>query len=561
MNNIRLGDVLIDFGYITQDQLQAALAYQKEHKNLRVGQALQELGYVNERQVLEALAQRLHLRVIDFTQINADISAVEKVPRELAQKYDMLPIAINGRSLVIAANDPLNYYALEDIRQLTSMEPEIVLAELEPLRRSIQYYYAEVRARKAASKANSSDMAAARSEEFAVDMTEEGGDTDAPIIRLLNSLVQRAATTGASDIHIEPFEGETKVRMRIDGVIIDYVTLQRALHQPLIARIKIMANLDIAERRLPQDGHFRIRVGQSEYVNIRVSLLPTVFGEKAVLRILATAGQVDHASHFGMDDESYARFLPMLNSPNGIIYITGPTGSGKSTTLYMVLEYLSHRQVNISTVEDPVEKNVPSINQTQVNPVAGLTFESGLRALLRQDPDIIMVGETRDGETAGISVRAAITGHLVLSTLHTNDAVSSIVRLADMGIDHYLIANSLVGLVAQRLMRKVCPHCGREVAVTPQEQALLGKDITTIKRGTGCTHCNGTGYRGRIAVHEIVTIDRNIRRMISRGAEIEEIEAYAREQQGMRSLKEKGLELVKQGVTTPEELLRIAYYA
>ena len=561
MNNIRLGDVLIDFGYITQDQLQAALAYQKEHKNLRVGQALQELGYVNEHQVLEALAQRLHLRVIDFTQINADISAVEKVPRELAQKYDMLPIAINGRSLVIAANDPLNYYAIEDIRQLTAMEPEIVLAELEPLRRSIQYYYAEVRARKAASKANSSDMAAARSEEFAVDMTEEGGDTDAPIIRLLNSLVQRAVTTTASDIHIEPFEGETKVRMRIDGVIIDYVTLQRALHQPLIARIKIMANLDIAERRLPQDGHFRIRVGQSEYVNIRVSLLPTVFGEKAVLRILATAGQVDHASHFGMDDESYARFLPMLNSPNGIIYITGPTGSGKSTTLYMVLEYLSHRQVNISTVEDPVEKNVPSINQTQVNPVAGLTFESGLRALLRQDPDIIMVGETRDGETAGISVRAAITGHLVLSTLHTNDAVSSIVRLADMGIDHYLIANSLVGLVAQRLMRKVCPHCGREVAVTPQEQALLGKDITTIKRGTGCTHCNGTGYRGRIAVHEIVTIDRNIRRMISRGAEIEEIEAYAREQQGMRSLKEKGLELVKQGVTTPEELLRIAYYA
>lgn len=208
-----------------------------------------------------------------------------------------------------------------------------------------------------------------------------------------------------------------------------------------------------------------------------------------------------------------------------------------------------------------MEKNVPSINQTQVNPVAGLTFESGLRALLRQDPDIIMVGETRDGETAGISVRAAITGHLVLSTLHTNDAVSSIVRLADMGIDHYLIANSLVGLVAQRLMRKVCPHCGREVAVTPQEQALLGKDITTIKRGTGCTHCNGTGYRGRIAVHEIVAIDRNIRRMISRGAETEEIEAYAREQQGMRSLKEKGLELVKQGVTTPEELLRIAYYA
>ena len=237
------------------------------------------------------------------------------------------------------------------------------------------------------------------------------------------------------------------------------------------------------------------------------------------------------------------------------------TGSGKSTTLYMVLEYLSRRQVNISTVEDPVEQNVPGINQTQVNPVAGLTFESGLRALLRQDPDIIMVGETRDGETAGISVRAAITGHLVLSTLHTNDAVSSVVRLADMGVDRYLIANSLVGLVAQRLMRKVCPHCAREAAVTPQEQALLGRDIRTVRRGAGCMHCNGTGYRGRVAVHEIVAVDRSIRRMISRGAEAEEIEAYAREHQGMKSLREKGLELVREGVTTPEELLRIAYYA
>ena len=375
------------------------------------------------------------------------------------------------------------------------------------------------------------------------------------------TILDRAISTGASDVHIEPFEGSTRVRMRIDGTIVDYVTLQRSVHQPLIARIKIMANLDIAERRLPQDGHFRIRAGQEGHVNIRVSLLPTVFGEKAVLRILAAAGHVDHAEHFGMDDDSYARFLPMLNSPNGIIYLTGPTGSGKSTTLYMVLEYLSRRQVNISTVEDPVEQNMPGINQTQVNPVAGLTFESGLRALLRQDPDIIMVGETRDGETAGISVRAAITGHLVLSTLHTNDAVSSVVRLADMGVDRYLIANSLVGLVAQRLMRKVCPHCARETAVTPQEQALLGRDIRTVRRGAGCMHCNGTGYRGRVAVHEIVAVDRSIRRMISRGAEAEEIEAYAREHQGMKSLREKGLELVREGVTTPEELLRIAYYA
>lgn len=557
--NLRIGEVLMERNYITQEQMEQALAYQKEHREKRVGQILIELGFVTETQVLEALAARLGLEIVSIGQMQVDLTAVRMIPRELAEKQNLLAVGFADKSLEVVTNDPLNYFAFEEVRQLTGCQVVIRLSEMGPLQSAIRYYYAEVGAQQAAQTANE-DFAERNVEMLQVEESESG-DPEAPIVKLLNSLLDRAISTGASDVHIEPFEGSTRVRMRIDGTIVDYVTLQRSVHQPLIARIKIMANLDIAERRLPQDGHFRIRVRQSEYVNIRVSLLPTVFGEKAVLRILATAGQVDYAGHFGMDDESYARFLPMLNSPNGIIYITGPTGSGKSTTLYMVLEYLSHRQVNISMVEDPVEKNVPSINQTQVNPVAGLTFESGLRALLRQDPDIIMVGETRDGETAGISVRAAITGHLVLSTLHTNDAVSSIVRLADMGIDHYLIANSLVGLVAQRLMRKVCPHCGREVAVTPQEQALLGKDITTIKRGTGCTHCNGTGYRGRIAVHEIVTIDRNIRRMISRGAETEEIEAYAREQQGMRSLKEKGLELVKQGVTTPEELLRIAYYA
>ena len=545
MNNIRLGDVLIDFGYITQDQLQAALAYQKEHKNLRVGQALQELGYVNERQVLEALAQRLQLRLIDFAQINVDISAVEKVPRELAQKYDMLPIAINGRSLVIAANDPLNYYAIEDIRQLTSMEPEIVLAELEPLRRSIQYYYAEVRARKAASKANSSDMAAARSEEFAVDMTEEGGDTDAPIIRLLNSLVQRAVTTGASDIHIEPFEGETKVRMRIDGVIIDYVTLQRALHQSLIARIKIMSNLDIAEHRVPQDGHFRARLETGPDVNVRV---------------LATNTRIEHADHFGMDDETYKRFRPLLDRPNGIVYLTGPTGSGKTTTLYMVLQEVAQRQVNVSTIEDPVERNLDCINQTQVNNVAGLTFESGLRALLRQDPDVIMVGETRDAETASISVRAAITGHMVFSTLHTNDALSSIVRLEDMGVERYMIANSLAGVVAQRLMRRVCPACARKVPVTEAEAELLGPSIPFVARGTGCPQCNGTGYKGRVAIHEMVVINKALRRMIAEGASIEEMTDAARKNQGMRSLRESAVQLVRDGVTTPEELLKITYF-
>ena len=557
--NLRIGEVLIERGCITQEQMEQALAYQKEHREKRVGQILVELGFITETHVLEALAAHLELEIVSIGQMQVDLAAVRLIPRELAEKQNLLAVRAAEGSLEIVTNDPLNYFAFEEVRQLTGCHVVIRLSELGPLQSAIRYYYAEVGAQQAAQTANEgfagSDAALVHIEE------SESGDPEAPIVKLLSSLLDRAVSTGASDIHIEPFEGKTRVRMRIDGTIVDYVTLERSVHQPLIARIKIMANLDIAERRLPQDGHFRIRAGQEGYVNIRVSLLPTVFGEKAVLRILAAAGHVDYAEHFGMDDDSYARFLPMLNSPNGIIYLTGPTGSGKSTTLYMVLEYLSRRQVNISTVEDPVEQNVPGINQTQVNPVAGLTFESGLRALLRQDPDIIMVGETRDGETAGISVRAAITGHLVLSTLHTNDAVSSVVRLADMGVDRYLIANSLVGLVAQRLMRKVCPHCARETAVTPQEQTLLGRDIRTVRRGAGCRHCNGTGYRGRVAVHEIVAVDRSIRRMISRGAEAEEIEAYAREHQGMKSLREKGLELVREGVTTPEELLRIAYYA
>ena len=556
--NLRIGEVLMERGYITSDQMDKALAYQKEHRDKRVGQILIELGFVTESQVLEALAQRLGLDIVAIGSLTPDLTATALIPRELAERQNLLAVGFEGEQLVVVTNDPLNYFALEEVRQLTGKETLVRLSELTPLQKAIAYYYAEVGAREAANKAN---LGAANAEAEYVQLEEsENGDMEAPIVKLLNSLLDRAISTGASDIHIEPFEKNTRVRMRLDGVIVEYVTLERSIQQPLIARIKIMSGLDIAERRLPQDGHFRIRAGGS-FVNIRVSILPTVFGEKAVLRVLASAGAIDHAAHFGMDDDSYARFLPMLNSPNGIIYITGPTGSGKSTTLYMVLEYLSHRPVNISTIEDPVEKNVPTVNQTQVNPVAGMTFENGLRALLRQDPDIIMVGETRDGETASISVRAAITGHIVLSTLHTNDAISSIVRLADMGLDRYLIANSLVGIVAQRLMRKVCPHCARKMAATPAEKQLLGKDVEFVTRGTGCTQCSGTGYRGRIAIHEIVSIDREMRRMISRGAEVDELEEYATRTQDMQFLRDKGVALVREGVTTPEELVKVAYYA
>lgn len=554
--NLRIGEILEERGYVDARQMKEALAYQKEHRDKRVGQILIELNFVTEQQVLEALASRLDLEIVDVASLQVDLEAVAMVDKELAEKNLFLPISAANHTMVLVTNDPLNYFALEEVRQQTGCYLQIRLSEEKPLRQAISYYFAEVGARQAATEANAGFGA---DELEDLDLTGlDSGDAEAPIIHLLNSLIERAIKSNASDIHIEPFERETKVRMRIDGVIMEYVSIQRNVHQPLIARIKIMANMDIAERRLPQDGHFRVRT-ESGPANIRVSMMPTVFGEKAVLRLLTSTVQLDYAQQFGMEDESYRRFLPMLGSANGIIYITGPTGSGKSTTLYMILEYLSKRMLNISTIEDPVEKNVADINQTQVNPVAGLTFEAGLRALLRQDPDIIMVGETRDGETAEISVRAAITGHVVLSTLHTNDAVSSIVRLEDMGVETYLVANSLVGIVAQRLMRKVCQDCAQEMDVTPEERQLLGEKIRKVKRGRGCARCSNTGYRGRIAIHEILTIDAPLRRMISSHASQEEITAYAREHQQMRTLRENGLKLVEEGITTPEELLKIAY--
>ena len=554
--HLRIGEVLTEKGYVTEAQVEEALQYQKEHRDLRLGQIFLQLGFATEKQVLDALASKLQLEIVDIAQVNVDIEAVGTLKRDFAEKNLLLPIAIENRVLKIVTNDPLNYFALEEVRQQTGYELQIFLSEEEPLKKAISYYFSEVNARRVAMQAQDG-FERLQIEELDIEDLDDSQD-EAPIIRLLNSLIERAIKSNASDIHIEPFEKETRVRMRIDGVIMDYLTIPKNVHSPLIARIKIKANLDIAEKRLPQDGHFRVN-SDDEQINLRVSLLPTVYGEKAVLRLMATTTNMNYANHFGMDDYSYQQFLPMLNHPNGIIYITGPTGSGKSTTLYMVLEYLSGRHVNISTIEDPVEKRIEGINQSQVNNVSGLTFDVGLRALMRQDPDIIMVGETRDVETASTSVRAAITGHIVLSTLHTNDAASSIVRLEDMGVETYLVANSLVGLVAQRLVRKVCPDCAREMATTPQERLILGKDLKYVKRGVGCAKCNHTGYSGRIAIHEILSVDNDIRKMIANHASVEEIKAYAIEHQHMRTLKQSALVLVEEGVTTPEELYKISY--
>ena len=553
--NIRIGDLLVEYGFVTEDDVSRAVAYQKEHQGVRLGGALIEMGLISEKQMLMALGRRLNYDTVDLQDVSVSIEAVEMVPRVMADKYCMMGYKVEDGVFHLLVKDPLNFYGIEDIRQVVGMDLKIYLVEQTVLTNAIQFYYSEVSARKAAAKAASSS----NSQSETVEISIEDGDDDTPIINLFNSILIRAYNANASDIHIEPFETQTQVRMRLDGVITEFMTLQKNVHNPLIARIKILGDLDIAERRVPQDGHFRISV-EGVNLNVRVSVIPTVFGEKAVLRLLANATAIDHSGTFGMTDNNYQIVKNMLQSPNGIIYLTGPTGSGKSTTLYMILEELAKRSVNISTIEDPVEKNVPKLNQMQVNNIAGLTFDVGLRALLRQDPDIIMVGETRDAETAAISVRAAITGHLVLSTLHTNDAASSVIRLVDMGVEPYMIASSLVGIVAQRLVRKVCPFCSEEGPMTDQEYVIAGRMIPRVKHAKGCRQCNNTGYKGRISIHEILPVDKQVREMITKGATVEEIKQYALKYLGMKTLKASGLELVEQGITTMDELIKVSYY-
>lgn len=558
MRNMPIGEMLKEYGYITDDQIKQALAIQKQDRSKKLGQILVELGYITEKEVLDALGKRMGLQIIRLDNFKIDTSAVARIPKQLAVKYNMIAIAEDQGKLTVAMSDPLNFYAVEDVRQTTGMTLEVYLAETQNITKAIDLYYAEVSAKSAAAQANVSvDIPTTQAVQELEDA--DAGD-DVPIVKFLNSLLVHGYTTHASDIHIEPFETQTVVRLRTDGMLVDYVTLAASVNKQLIARIKIMSGLDIAERRVPQDGHFR-QIIDGYDMNVRVSTLPTVYGEKAVLRYLATNTKLDNMGSYGMNEENYQKMQTILRNPNGIIYITGPTGSGKTTTLYMILDTLAQKPINVSTVEDPVERTLPRINQTQVNVLAGMTFAAGLRALLRQDPDVIMVGETRDGETAEISVRAAITGHLVCSTLHTNDALSSIVRLEDMGVEPYLVANSVVGIVAQRLMRKVCPNCKEEYVPDSVECDAMGAHPAKVVRGKGCHMCNNTGYKGRIAIHEIVVVDKKMRRMIADKVPMDDITSYAINEQGMTTLKNSALQLVEEGVTTVEEMLKICQTA
>ncbi len=555
MKNLRLGEVLVQDGYISESQLQTMLELQKnDPAKKRLGQIIIESGIINETQMLSALSKRLGISYISLLGFPIDIDAVDKIPKQVAQKYNALAISKAEGILIIAVNDPLDLYAIEDIKLIVNQPIEIACANKEEIQKYISYWYSEIDTRKAAKTANATADPGAG---IAIEDLNETAD-DTPVVTLVNTILYKAHNAGASDIHIEPFEDKTVVRIRVDGQILEYLQLSQALHNSIVARIKILGGMDIAERRVPQDGHFRAKLQNIE-INVRVSVLPTVFGEKAVLRFFSQNAQLDHSGTFGMAQDDFERVSKILQSPHGILYITGPTGSGKTTTLYMIIEMLAKKAVNISTIEDPVERHLAKVNQTQTNAQAGLTFASGLRSLLRQDPDIIMVGETRDNETANIAVSAALTGHLVLSTLHTNDAVSAILRLVDMGIEEYMISNSLIGVVAQRLAKKICLNCKTEYTPGEHEQALLGMKVDKLYKGSGCNVCNHTGYKGRIAIHEVLTIDSNIRGIVSRKEPLENVYSYLRDSGKHKSLKDSIIRLVAEGVTTIDEMNKLMY--
>ena len=554
---LRLGEVLIEAGYITQEQLENALSLQKSSPmKKRLGEVMIENNIITENRLNIALSKRLNIKYVAMSDSPVDLEAVKKIPKAVASKHCLIATAIEQNVLRVIINDPLDYYAIEDVKLITHMQIEVQICNRADIMKSISEAYSEIETKQAATGAN--ETAAQTSALGYVDISATADDT--PIVTLLNSTLYKAHSAGASDVHIEPFEEHTHFRIRVDGLIVDYLTVSVSLHNSIVARIKILAGMDIAEKRAPQDGHFRAKLQDIE-INVRVSSLPTVFGEKVVLRFMGQSGALDNSTTFGMDRDDYERIMDILKVPHGVVYVTGPTGSGKTTTLYMIMEMLAKRHVNISTIEDPVERNLARINQTQINPLAGLTFESGLRSILRQDPDVIMIGETRDSETASIGVRAALTGHLVMSSLHTNDSVSAIVRLIDMGVEDYLLANSLVGVVAQRLVKKVCQFCSEEYEPTVYElRALGGARPSSLIRGKGCHNCNNTGYKGRVAVHEILAIDPRVRSMISSGATTEKIYAYVREEGKLKFLQESLQTLVVEKKTTVEEMLKLTYF-
>lgn len=545
----RLGDLLVDTGLISEETLQQTL--KSKRKNQKLGDALIERGYLSEQQLIEVLEFQLGIPHISLYRYSVDEKAVSVVPRDFAKRNYLIPIKKEGDKLFVAMADPMDFMVIDDLRLTTGYQIERVISAKDDIIRAQNKYYAlDV------SMNDLMDLVPqGRPQTDTNRMTEE----ESPIVKLVNQIIQQAIQQKASDIHFDPHETKLVVRYRIDGLLKVERTLPKHMQNMLISRIKIMANLNITENRLPQDGRIKLNLDMHP-VDLRVSTLPAIFGEKIVLRILDLGNTLSHLDNLGFNKLNLKRFSNLIKQPNGIILITGPTGSGKSSTLYAALSKLNNQEVNILTVEDPVEYQLEGINQLQVNPSVGLTFSSGLRSILRQDPDVVMVGEIRDTETAEMAVRASLTGHLVLSTLHTNDSIGTIARLTDMGIEPFLVAASLSGVVAQRLVRKVCRDCKQTFNVTEREKEIFmkrGIKIDTVSRGNGCGSCNMTGYKGRIAIHEILVIDEPIRQMIMNNRPLLELRDYAMKN-GTIFLIDDGFLKVKQGLTTTEEVLRVA---
>ena len=553
----RLGDLLVESGKITEKDLADALKKQK-NTGKRLGELLIEEQIITEEDIIDVLEIQLGIQRVYLDFINIDAKVVKYVPENLARKYLLVPIEIKGSQIDVAMSDPLNMFALDDVRVASGYEVNPLIASVAEIEKTMDRLYSGQKVEKAAQEFAKEHNISLEKEDETLD--EISDINKAPIIKLVDLIFNDAVKSSSSDIHIEPFENYIKVRYRIDGQLVEKKRLPIEFLSALTTRIKILSNLNIAEKRLPQDGRMKLKVDK-ENIDLRISTLPTIHGEKIVIRILRNNSLIISKKSLGMNKEDIEKLERIIKSPFGIILVTGPTGSGKSTTLYTILNEINSDNTNIVTVEDPVEYLLEGINQVNVNVKAGLTFAKGLRSILRQDPDIVMIGEMRDVETAEISVRAAITGHLVLSTIHTNDAASTIVRLEEMGLEPYLVASSLTGIIAQRLVRKICTNCKEEYEASPFEKEILGHfndDNVSLWRGKGCPACNNSGYLGRIGVYEIMEITKEHRELIIKNATIREIKDYSIKS-GMKTIKESCKELVLNGQTTIDELAKITF--
>ena len=555
----RIGDMLLNEHVITEEQLELALPVAKE-KHKKIGETLIEMGFTTEVEIAKALSQQLGMDLVNVSAINIPEEVLRLASDSVLRKHVMIPIAFaqnNANVVFVAMADPMDMLALDDFAIITNLQPEPVISTARDILLAIDKYYGDSETMKAIQ-----DYAKER--EGKIRTLEEAGNeddvTNSPVVVLVNSIIESAARLRASDIHIEALENAVRVRYRIDGVLHEKSNYSIHLLPAIIARLKIIGGMDISEKRKPQDGRITLVIDRVEY-DIRVSILPTVFGEKCVMRLAQKKALTRDKKDLGFSDDELHAFDHILKNTNGILLVTGPTGSGKSTTLYTALSELNKEDVNIITVEDPVEANIDGINQVQVNPKAELTFASALRSILRQDPDIIMIGEIRDGETAQIAVQASITGHLVVSTLHTNSAASTISRLEDMGIESYLLADSMIGVIAQRLVRRLCPHCKKPHVLTEEERQMMELPINQEVNAfepSGCEQCDNTGYKGRIGIYEIMTVTPKLKTLIAKGVGADELKVAA-QAEGMHTLRDSAVKLVLDGVTSYNEMLRTTF--